>query len=282
MTATARLSRIRDLRALVDARLRELVPDPGDAPHRLHAAMNYAALAPGKRIRPLLALLTAERLGVDVETALDPACAVEMVHAASLVLDDLPCMDDAPMRRGQPSTHVRYGEGVAVLTGVALLNQAFLVVSEAQGVDEGRRLDMVRALSRAVGLDGLVDGQDRDLRGAGASLTGVTELNHRKTGVLFVASVEIGALASGARAPALEALRVFGTELGLAFQALDDIADSAGGEDAARTTVFSVLGGEGARAEADRRLGAAADALKAAGPSLEALKDDVRLLLGTP
>ena len=157
----ARKAKIGSFRAQLDARLADLVPASSQP---LGAAMNYAVSTPGKRLRPLLLLLIATQLGQTVDAALDAACAVEMVHAASLVLDDLPCMDDAPLRRGQPSTHARFGEDVAVLTGVALLNQAYDLLARAAHLPPQDRLDMIQALSNAVGLEGLVAGQALDLR----------------------------------------------------------------------------------------------------------------------
>jgi geranylgeranyl diphosphate synthase type II len=267
------------LRASIDAHLTRLVPDPGKAPHRLHAAVNYALLAPGKRLRPLLTLVTAECFGGDVSLALTPACAIEMVHAASLVLDDLPCMDDSHLRRGQPATHVRYGEDVAILAAVALLNNAFGIISHMPGLPPARALDMVRSLSAAVGMDGLVAGQEQDLQCDGsASMTKLAQINHQKTGVLFVAAVEMGALSAGADDQAREALRQFACELGLAFQALDDLDGV--DEDEGRATVVSVLGRKGAGAEARRRLQAAKDALRSGGAAVASMEPRVDLLLG--
>ena len=269
--------RLARLRVLVDARLSELVPDAG-AP--LTDAARHALLAPGKRVRPLLTLLAAEALGGDEAAALDPACAVEMVHAASLILDDLPCMDDAAERRGRPATHRVYGEAVAVLAAVTLLNAAYGVLAAAPGVGAGARLGMTEALSRAVGLDGLVAGQDEDLRrGAALPLARLTDIHQRKTGVLFSAAVRLGALSAGADRATVEALGEFGAELGLAFQALDDLKDE--DEEAGLATVVSLLGREGARLEADRRLGAAKAALARGGAGLMRLGGYVDVMLAS-
>ncbi|RAK52499.1 polyprenyl synthetase family protein [Phenylobacterium deserti] len=266
------------LRDVIERGLSDILPDPGDPPHRLHAAMRYAVLSPGKRIRPLLALLSAGHLGCPPGAALPGACALELVHAASLVLDDLPCMDDSDARRGQPTVHVRYGEDVAVLTGVALLNEAFAVLGRANHIPEASRLAMVSLLARTVGTSGLIGGQDKDLRGSvEPSLGFVSQLHHEKTGVLFIASVEMGALAAGADATVLEALRAFGKELGLAFQALDDLAD--GEEDKASVNLLSVLGRDGLRDEAGRRLERAKAALADGAPQLVPLASYVDLLL---
>jgi geranylgeranyl diphosphate synthase type II len=264
-------------RSEIESALNALLPDPGAAPHRLHAAMRYALLSPGKRIRPLLALLCAEQLGCERERALLPACTLELVHAASLALDDLPCMDDAQERRGQPSVHARYGEEVALLAAVALLNEAYALAARAPGLTDACRVELVRVLSDTVGPDGLTGGQELDLRRELApNVVELSDIHRRKTGVLFVAAVEIAAAVAGAEEPARQALRRFAEELGLAFQALDDIADA--DEAPAATNVISVIGHEGARRRAARRLQAAKAALGEAG--LNGLGGYVDLLLG--
>jgi geranylgeranyl diphosphate synthase type II len=238
--------------------------------------MRYAVLAPGKRLRPLLVMLTAWRLGEE-EAALAPACALEMVHAASLILDDLPCMDDAALRRGQAATHIRFGEDVAMLAAVGL-------VARAPGLSEAVRLEMVRILSDAVGLDGLIAGQDGDLRGEGeTSPSRISDIHHLKTSVLFIAAAALGGLAGGADRDELDALTRFASELGLAFQTLDDIVDASlpVPEDNGRATLISLLGKDGARAEARRRLGAARIGLASAGPRLAPLGGYLDILLET-
>ena len=276
----ARKARVAALKAQVDGRLDELAPP---AEGRLTAAMHYALSTPGKRLRPLLLLLTASQLGEAVEVALDAACAVEMVHAASLVLDDLPCMDDAALRRGQPATHARFGQDVAVLAGVALLNQAYGLLARSAHLPASARLSMIEALSGAVGLEGLVAGQELDLHAPAASLAGLREAHHRKTGVLFMAAVTLGGLIGGAKVSEHLALERFAAELGLAFQARDDVSDAGevqpGGE-GGRATLISLLGHEGAVREADGRLAASKRALAAGGSRLEPLCAYVDLLLG--
>ena len=276
---TASRVRVAALTALVDARLAELAPPSSG---RLASAMHHALSTPGKRLRPVLLLLTATQLGASEVSALDAACAVEMVHAASLVLDDLPCMDDAAMRRGQPSTHARFGEDVAVLTGVALLNQAYALLARAGHLTASQRLAMIEALSGAVGLEGLVAGQELDLHEPVASLAALREAHHRKTGVLFVAAVGLGGLVGGANVSEHLALERFAAELGLAFQARDDVSDAGETEPGGtgRATLISLLGREGAMQEADGRLAAARRTLASGGSRLEPLCAYVDLLLG--
>ena len=276
----ARKARIGSLKAQVDARLAELAPAAG---RPLAAAIHHALSTPGKRFRPLLLLLTAIQLGETIGTALDAACAVEMVHAASLVLDDLPCMDDAALRRGEPSTHVRFGEDVAVLTGIALLNQAYGLLARSGHLPAASRLAMIEVLTDAVGMDGLVAGQELDLRESVVNLAGLREAHHRKTGVLFMAAVNLGGLIGGANVMEHLALERFAAELGLAFQARDDVSDAVEtevGGGPIRSTLISLLGRDGAVHEAEGRLAAAKRALASGGGRLEALGAYVDLLMG--
>ncbi len=280
-TVAARKARVASLKARLDARLIEIAP-PGARP--LGSAMHYALSTPGKRIRPLLLLLTAVQLGAQIDVGLNAACAVEMVHAASLVLDDLPCMDDAATRRGQPSVHVRFGEDVAILAAVALLNLAYGLLARSGEMSAQVRLEMIQALSDAVGLDGLVAGQELDLHDPLANLDSLREAHHRKTGVLFVAAVKMGGLLGGATAEEQLALESFSAEFGLAFQARDDVSDAQEAEPGAaatpRSTLISLLGANGARREAEGRMASARCALAESGPRLEPLCAYVDLLLG--
>lgn len=273
--------RLQSLRSLVELHLDALLPDPGVRGHRVRAAMRYAVLTPGKRLRPTIALLTADHLGCPLERALPGALALELVHAASLVLDDLPCMDDAAERRGQPSVHVRFGEDVAVLTGVALLNEAYDLIGRSHVLSEQVRLGMSGLISRTVGPSGLIGGQDKDLLGGDLSASAASQLHHEKTGVLFLAAVEMGALAADAGESAILALRTFARELGLAFQALDDLSDAedvTGGKPS--FNMISIVGGEGLKAEAEDRLSRAKAALCDGPPPLAAMGGYVDLLLG--
>ncbi|HZE88233.1 MAG TPA: farnesyl diphosphate synthase [Verrucomicrobiae bacterium] len=254
-------SYLEEQRALVDARLPELLPPKAAATDRVRDAMAYALLAPGKRIRPILSLAVASLLGGDPAEALPAACAVEMVHAASLVLDDLPGMDDASLRRGRPATHVEFGEATAILAAVALLNHAYGLLAGWAGHEAaGPRVKatLARTFSDAIGTAGVIGGQQADLSAAGRPLT-LQELefiHSHKTGSLFIASAEVGAIAVSASAGDLEALRHYAKNLGLAFQITDDVLDAEGTalstgkdvrRDANRTTFVTLCGAEGAR-----------------------------------
>lgn len=266
---------IEQLRTAVDRRLGELLPERDARPPRLVEAARYALLSPGKRFRPMLTLLAAREFGAGPEVAVDSACAFEMVHAASLILDDLPSMDDAALRRGRATTHRAYDEATAILAAVGLLNQAFGVVAGDGSLPVAARGDLARRLSEAVGFAGLVSGQALDLqdRDRRRSPDDIDLLNHRKTGVLMVAAAEAGALAAGAPAQAVSAVGEFARRIGLAFQIHDDLIDAAViadsgkdlGKDAGMTTLVSVLGVEGAQAAVDAHLAAAGAALDRAG-----------------
>lgn len=253
-------SAVASLRQRVDQRLGLLVAGPQVCPVALNQAVRHSLLAPGKRVRPLLTMLAAAEFGADPMLALDAGCAVEMVHTASLVLDDLPCMDDAGMRRGIPSTHAAFGEATAVLAAIALLTRSFGVLTSMDQVPDAARLQLVNILSLASGAEGLAAGQERDLndRGPADELAKINDINHAKTGALFVAALQMGGCVAKASPEAMAALGVLGREVGAAFQTLDDVIDlscstgEAGkdtGKDAGIATVATVLGLPAARAE---------------------------------
>lgn len=274
--------RLSELRAFVESALGDLVPDAASPSRQVQAAMRYALLSPGKRIRPILALLSAEHLGCSASVAMPAACAIELVHAASLVLDDLPCMDNAESRRGLPSVHVRYGQDVAVLTGVALLNAAFDVVAKTPSISDAVRVEMVGLLARTVGTKGLVAGQESDLRGPPeSSPCFLRRVHHQKTGMLFMAAAEMGALAAGAGSEDRRALRGFAKELGLAFQALDDLDDEAELDTPHKpgANMLAVLSRDDLRQEVTTRIVRAKAALVGAGDHLTGIEPYVDLLV---
>lgn len=236
--------------------------------------MSYCLLAPGKRLRPVLTLLTSFHFGATDLAALDIACAVEMVHTASLIMDDLPAMDNSELRRGQPTAHRQFGEEIAILAGVGLLNQAYGVIGTADDLSDAVRADLVRIFASAIGADGLVGGQVMDLkeRTAGMDPGRIEKLNELKTSALFIAAVLTGAVVAGASGAPLAAARTFATKLGLAFQIADDLLDDAAyagrtgkdtGKDLGKPTMVSELGTVAARALLDRYLVEARMALTA-------------------
>jgi farnesyl diphosphate synthase len=242
------------------------LPTADVIPTKLHAAMRYALLGGGKRVRPLLVYAAGALFGADAATLSRAAAAVEMIHAYSLVHDDMPCMDDDELRRGKPTVHVAYDEATALLVGDALQSQAFVVLSEATEVPPTRVLAMVRLLAQASGSAGMCGGQAIDLDSVGLSLTleQLERMHQLKTGALLRASVVLGALAGkDLDQNELNALNVYARAIGLAFQVVDDVldatADSAtlgktAGKDAAdnKPTYVSILGLEPSRALAEK------------------------------
>jgi geranylgeranyl diphosphate synthase type II len=202
--------------------------DSGDKSDRLFAAMRYSLLDGGKRIRPVLVYAGASAVGNVRETTDRAACAVECIHAYSLVHDDLPAMDDDDLRRGKPTCHVAFDEATAILAGDALQNLAFEILANGADNEHGVSLALVRELGRAAGARGMVAGQAIDLAAVDQTLT-LEQLEHmhrHKTGALIEASVVMGALSSGMASPEqIEALRVYARAIGLAFQVHDDILD---------------------------------------------------------
>jgi farnesyl diphosphate synthase len=247
----------------VEASLDAALPDPVRAPQRLHAAMRHAALGGGKRMRPLLVYAAGTMTGAD-EGVLDaPATAVELIHAYSLVHDDLPAMDDDALRRGQPTVHIAFDEATAVLAGDALQTLAFEVLagSDASAV---LRVAWLQTLAQASGVAGMCGGQALDIDATGQlqSLQALQHMHALKTGALIRASVRLGALAGGVEEATLQRLDAFAQALGLAFQVRDDILDieassetlgKTAGKDAAqsKSTYPALLGIDGAKAKLD-------------------------------
>ena len=252
---------------------------PADTPAQLGEAMRYAVLDGGKRLRPLLVLGAAEAVDGNLDAALRAGCAVELIHAYSLVHDDMPCMDNDVLRRGKPTVHVAFGEATALLAGDALQALAFELLAPADaGIPAKTQAALCRLLARAAGHSGMAGGQAIDLAAVGKSLT-EDELRHMhrlKTGALLQASVMMGAACGEPDARACQGLEAYGRALGLAFQVVDDIldvtADSAtlgktAGKDAAqdKPTYVSLLGLDRARAYAGELLEQARAALGTTG-----------------
>ncbi|SDM84976.1 polyprenyl synthetase family protein [Polaromonas sp. JS666] len=279
--------------ATVESALSRWVACPTDspAPAGLGDAMRYAVLDGGKRLRPLLVMAACEAVGGNPEAALRAACAVELIHAYSLVHDDMPCMDNDVLRRGKPTVHVKFGQAQALLAGDALQALAFEFLTPEDGsVDAATQARLCRMLAQAAGFQGMAGGQAIDLASVGMPLDSqqLHEMHRLKTGALLEASVMMGA-ACGTVAPAAwQALRDYGAAVGLAFQVVDDIldvtADSAtlgktAGKDAAqdKPTFVSLMGLEASKAYAQQLLARALAGLDASGlartEALRALAD---------
>ncbi len=280
-------------RERIEQALAGWLPAHGDAT-RLEQAMRYAVTGGGKRIRPHLVYAAGAALGLDAGRLDGPACAVEMIHAYSLVHDDLPAMDDDDLRRGRPTCHRAFDEATAILAGDALQTLAFQLIAEdpAMGVGSDRRLAVIALLARASGVGGMAGGQAMDLAATGQQVDlGLLERIHRhKTGALIEACVQLPALlAEHAESGTVAALADYGRHLGLAFQIQDDILDEIGetdtlgkssgaDRDRQQPTYVSLLGLDEARRRARREAdtaGAALEPLGARGAQLVALADYV-------
>lgn len=265
-------------RKLVDAALDAHLPPVATPPSVIHEAMRYAVLGGGKRVRPILAIAAAEACGRDPQPLLKHFAALELIHTYSLVHDDLPALDNDDLRRGRKTTHVVYGEAMAILTGDALLTEAFSWLAEPiDGIDPARQLRAIAEVSTAVDSRGMIGGQVADLLAERSQETAhdpaerlqeLQFIHANKTGRLLTASVMLGGLLAGAEESQLEALRRYGNATGLAFQIVDDLLDQeesaatlgkTAGKDLAqgKLTYPSLVGAEAARAEVASLLGIA-------------------------
>lgn len=279
----------------IDKALPQYLPHGEPTAEPVVRAMHYACEDGGKRLRPVLLLEWCRLCGGDVQKAMPFACAIEMIHAYSLVHDDLPCMDNSPLRRGKPSTHAAFGETMALLTGDALLNRAFetmLSPAHTAGLAAESVLSAAYALADAAGIHGMVGGQVMDLNSEGGELTldELQQLQHGKTARLIMAACEMGAHIAGADEETCRCAVDYGRELGLCFQIVDDIldvtADAAvlgkpigGDTENQKVTYVSLLGLEAAKALAKERTDRAVAALSVFGERAAELKHLAQSLL---
>ena len=299
------------LRGQINEALSSFAQFDRDCPERLREAIRYSLLGSGKRLRPALVLMAAEACGGDATEAMPAACAIEMVHAYSLVHDDLPAMDDDDLRRGRPTCHQQFDEATAILVGDALLALAFQVLAENIRPPEVAA-ECCATLARAAGASALVGGQADDLAGqqgatAGSSkgatgclpasavdssdlLNTLQHIHARKTGAMFVASLRLGGLVAGANTEQLEALEAFGRSLGLAFQITDDLLDVRGDEaalgkrvqkdsDRGKLTFPGLLGVEESTRRAEQLIDEAIQAVRLFGPAASNLEALARFVL---
>ena len=280
---------VRNRRSAVDTALDRLLPSPPACPRLIADAMRHTVFAGGKRLRPLLTLAAADSVTpggtANDEEVLPAACAIEMIHTYSLIHDDLPAMDNDTLRRGQPTAHVVYGEGIAILAGDALLTEAFRTLARGSGTDTAslgrRRLRTLERVAAAAGAEGMVGGQAIDVSATGAApavfdAERLRVMHERKTGALIRAAAVAGALMGGSSDETVDAVDRYATHLGLAFQIVDDILDVEGAQadigktagkdaNAGKPTYPALFGLEESRRLAARSIAEAKDTLRAAG-----------------
>lgn len=275
-------------RRLVDRSLKQMLGAGGSFPRTIDKAMRYSLFSGGKRIRPILALASGEAVGGSLDRVMPFACALEMIHSYSLVHDDLPAMDDDDLRRGKPTNHVVFGEGMAILAGDGLLTEAFRVMAEGAlhaGQDRSAALRAIREIAAGAGAAGMVGGQVADLESEKKKPTRllVEYIHSRKTGALLRASVRAGAWVGGAKPGQFARLDRYGVAVGFAFQVADDILDIEGGtektgkregRDAERQKVTypAAVGMDNAKKKARELLAESLDALSSFGPAADPLR----------
>lgn len=261
-------SYLQDKSALINTKLNELIlsKDELSVPscNQLFSAARYALMSGGKRLRPVLTLATAEAFGSNTKAALSTACALEMIHTYSLIHDDLPCMDNDDFRRGQPTVHRAFTEAHAVLTGDYLLTYAFEVIANDPHLESDQKIALIALVAKSSGGDGMIAGQVMDIEAEGQKidLDAIQRIHRYKTGALITAAIECGGIIGGASPSQMTILKSFGSDLGLAFQIIDDVIDVtesvkkhgkavASDESNGKTTYVSLLGLESARQGAE-------------------------------
>ena len=260
-------------RALVNRALERYLPPAHRVPGEIHRAMRYSVLGEGKRIRPILALASCEAVGGRPAAALPASCALELIHAYSLVHDDLPAMDDDDFRRGRPSCHKKFGEAIGILAGDALLTFAFELLARSSGAPSVA-LRVVREVAAAIGTRGMIGGQVADVRFNHNGHTPaklIEAINVRKTGALIACSVRVGGLLGGGSGSADRALGRYGERIGLVFQLVDDLLD--------RDGAVREMGAEAVRRRAERLTEEAEHAVAPLGRRARPLRDLARFIL---
>jgi geranylgeranyl diphosphate synthase, type II len=273
---------------IVDRWLDRLIPPTTESPELIHEAMRYSLFAGGKRLRPVLAIAAGEMFGADPNELLPIACALEMIHTYSLIHDDLPAMDNDDLRRGMPTSHIRFGEAIAILAGDALLTQAFITLAATPQRDSSTQVRLIAEVARAAGTtEALIGGQVLDLHYEGKPVTApqLEAIHRAKTGALIRCAVRVGAITGGASDDELAALTIYAEKIGLAFQIADDLLDETAtsedlgktaGKDAAtqKATYTSLHGIIGARHLADEVIREAIAALEHSTAALDGVRRD--------
>jgi geranylgeranyl diphosphate synthase, type II len=280
-----------ELSKIVDRKLEKCLDRLSEeCPTQLREAMKYSLLSPGKRLRPILCLLSAESLGADLSAALPAAASLEMIHCYSLIHDDLPAMDDDDLRRGRPTCHIQFDEATAILAGDGLQALAFDTIL-ANIEDPAMAVQSCRVLARAAGCEGMVAGQCDDLLAEkqGGNKDLLHSIHARKTGAMIRASVLLGGIAAGADQPQLEMLRIYGDSIGIAFQIVDDLLDVEGSaentgkrtgkdQEKGKLTFPGIYGVEASRNQAGQLVEQAIQALEPLGSAADSLRDLARYI----
>lgn len=279
--------------ALVDEWLERLLPLETVVPSTIHQAMRYSVFAGGKRLRPILAIAAGGIFDAVERELLPAACSLEMIHTYSLIHDDLPAMDNDDLRRGRPTSHIVFGEAMAILAGDALLTQAFATLAEYETANPERKVRVISEVAAAAGtVRALIGGQVLDIQSEGKPVTGaeLEEIHRAKTGAIIRCAVRIGAILGGADEKALHALTVYGEKAGLAFQVADDLLDETAtteelgktaGKDLAshKATYTALYGLDGARQMADRLCREAIEAVQGLGERGRVLEEIARFIV---
>ena len=270
---------LRERSELIDEQLNVYSPPLEGFSRNVRESVRYSLFAGGKRLRPIFTLAVLDLFGCPRQWGFPTACSLEMIHTSSLILDDLPCMDNASTRRGKPVNHIVFGEETALLAAMALLNQAHEVLADDRSgghISEKNRWGIVKTVSKAIGTEGIIGGQAVDLASVGKQLDFemLLYIHSRKTTPLFSAALEVGGIIAGADSTAMHQLRRYGKNLGLAFQITDDILDVTGKldelgkdthSDASRTTFASYLGVTASRQLAEELIASAIAAAESLG-----------------
>jgi len=270
---------------IIDKALDEFIPPEEKSPSIIHKAMRYSVFSGGKRIRPILVLVTAELLGKDTKSIIRTACGIELIHTFSLIHDDLPCMDNDDFRRGKPSNHKLFGEAIALLAGDALLVSGFDLIiknSEVKEIKKQSILKVIKETSFYTGTENMLGGQVEDINLHNENITkeDLDNLYMKKTAALICLSIRAGAILSGANQRQLKALTKYGENTGLAFQIIDDMLDIMQDQrDIGKPTYANICGIKESKCESERLIKEAKDWLKIFGDKAETLKSLADYLL---
>lgn len=270
---------LEDKKNIIDKALDEFLPPENKSPFIIHQAMRYSVFSGGKRIRPILTLITAELLDQEIEKVISAACGIELIHTFSLIHDDLPCIDNDDFRRGKPSNHKVFGEAIALLAGDALLVSGFELIvknSGVKGIKKQSIINLIKEISFYIGTDNMLGGQVEDINPGNKNINkeDLYNLYMKKTAALICVSIRAGAILSNANQRQLKALTRYGENIGLAFQIVDDMLDIMQDQrDMKKPTYPNQYGIKESQNEADRLIKEAKDSLKIFNNKAETLKN---------